>query len=60
MSLVLAYLVTLDGNTDDLSPILLSFFCALPFTIFVFIKLGLYRAVIRYIGQRALGAVFTS
>lgn len=59
LSLVLAYFVTLNGSTDNLSPILLSFLCALPFTIFVFIKLGLYRAVIRYIDQHALGAVFT-
>ncbi|HEY9041997.1 MAG TPA: nucleoside-diphosphate sugar epimerase/dehydratase, partial [Rheinheimera sp.] len=37
--------------------IAIAFGITLPITLFIFTKLGLYRAVIRYIGQHALGAV---
>ncbi|WP_445427638.1 hypothetical protein [Alishewanella sp. HL-SH05] len=57
LSLALAYLLTQGQETQQLQPIVLAFVIALPLTLFIFTKLGLYRAVIRYVGQHALGAV---
>lgn len=56
-SLLMAYGLTQTANQIDLTPVLLSFAITLPVTLFVFVRLGLYRAVIRYIDQHALGAV---
>jgi FlaA1/EpsC-like NDP-sugar epimerase len=57
ISLIAAYLLTQQGRPDDIAEIALAFTVTLPVTLFIFTKLGLYRAVIRYIGQHALGAV---
>ncbi|MDP4536918.1 nucleoside-diphosphate sugar epimerase/dehydratase [Alkalimonas collagenimarina] len=56
-SLVVAYFLTQNGSMVSVPDIALSFAISLPITLFIFTKLGLYRAVIRYIGQHALGAV---
>lgn len=56
-SITAAYLLT---NSVDILPytvLMMVFALSLPITLLVFVKLGLYRAVIRYIGQHALGAV---
>lgn len=58
-SLIAAYLLTQKIGDSDVPDIALSFAITLPITLIVFTKLGLYRAVIRYIGQHALGAVLT-
>ena len=58
-SLIAAYALTQQGAPDDVGAIALAFTVTLPVTLFIFTKLGLYRAVIRYIGQHALGAVLT-
>ncbi|KKO47069.1 nucleoside-diphosphate sugar epimerase [Arsukibacterium ikkense] len=58
-ALIAAYFLTQNGDTAKVADIAISFAVALPVTLFIFIKLGLYRAVIRYIGQHALGAVLT-
>lgn len=56
-SLVGAFFLTQGTNFEHVPSIILAFCIALPLTILLFTKLGLYRAVIRYIGQHALGAV---
>lgn len=57
VSLISAYLLTLNGINIALADLAMSFLIALPVTIYIFARLGLYRAVIRYIGQKAVGAV---
>lgn len=57
ISLVAAFGLTQSADKIDLTPVLLSFAITLPITLFIFVRLGLYRAVIRYIDQHALGAV---
>ncbi|MCC5853834.1 MAG: polysaccharide biosynthesis protein [Alkalimonas sp.] len=52
-----AFFLTQNGTQTQISDIALAFSISLPITLFIFTKLGLYRAVIRYIGQHALGAV---
>ncbi|MEH8021216.1 nucleoside-diphosphate sugar epimerase/dehydratase [Rheinheimera metallidurans] len=56
-SLVAGYFLTQQTNLNHVPQIALAFAITLPITLFIFTKLGLYRAVIRYIGQHALGAV---
>ncbi|MBZ9610370.1 polysaccharide biosynthesis protein [Rheinheimera maricola] len=56
-SLITAFLLTQADKVSELELILLVFCLSLPVTLLIFTKLGLYRAVIRYIGQHALGAV---
>lgn len=56
-SLFAAYFLTQHEERSYISEIALAFAITLPVTLFIFTKLGLYRAVIRYIGQHALGAV---
>jgi len=58
-SLFAAYFLTQHQERTDIPEIALAFAITLPVTLFIFTKLGLYRAVIRYIGQHALGAVLT-
>ncbi|MAD74871.1 MAG: nucleoside-diphosphate sugar epimerase [Rheinheimera sp.] len=58
-SIVAAYLLTQHGEPNFVPQIALAFTITLPVTLFIFTKLGLYRAVIRYIGQHALGAVLS-
>ena len=58
-SLLAAYALTQHYEQTDVGKIALAFAITLPITLFIFTKLGLYRAVIRYIGQHALGAVLT-
>ena len=58
-SIVAAYLLTQHGAQNFVPQIALAFTITLPITLFIFTKLGLYRAVIRYIGQHALGAVLS-
>lgn len=53
------YLTQEAGSFSDVGHIAIAFAITLPITLFIFIKLGLYRAVIRYIGQHALGAVLS-
>ncbi|MGP9801356.1 polysaccharide biosynthesis protein [Rheinheimera sp. NSM] len=57
MSLFAAYFLTQHEAHTNVPQIALAFSITLPVTLFIFTKLGLYRAVIRYIGQHALGAV---
>ena len=57
LSIYLAYVLTQNGNARQLYDITLAFVITLPLTLLIFTKLGLYRAVIRYVGQHALGAV---
>ncbi|MEN3158187.1 nucleoside-diphosphate sugar epimerase/dehydratase [Alkalimonas sp. NCh-2] len=56
-SFIGAYFLTQNGSQVAIADIALAFSISLPVTLFIFTKLGLYRAVIRYIGQHALGAV---
>jgi len=56
-SIVIAFLLTQNGDKAQLQEIGLAFAITLPITIAIFTRLGLYRAVIRYVGQHALGAV---
>ena len=56
-SLFAAYFLTQHDAHINVPQIALAFAITLPVTLFIFTKLGLYRAVIRYIGQHALGAV---
>lgn len=56
-SLFAAYFLTQNDAHTNVPQIALAFSITLPVTLFIFTKLGLYRAVIRYIGQHALGAV---
>ncbi|WP_348686800.1 nucleoside-diphosphate sugar epimerase/dehydratase [Rheinheimera aquimaris] len=58
-SLLAAYALTQHYEQTDVGKIAIAFAITLPITLFIFTKLGLYRAVIRYIGQHALGAVLT-
>ncbi|WP_040551820.1 nucleoside-diphosphate sugar epimerase/dehydratase, partial [Rheinheimera nanhaiensis] len=58
-SLFAAYFLTQQEQRSDVPQIALAFAITLPITLFIFTKLGLYRAVIRYIGQHALGAVLS-
>lgn len=58
-SLFAAYFLTQHEQRTDVPQIALAFAITLPVTLFIFTKLGLYRAVIRYIGQHALGAVLS-
>lgn len=58
-SVLAAYFLTQQNGQPDIPQIALSFIITLPITLLIFTKLGLYRAVIRYIGQHALGAVLT-
>ena len=53
----LAFLLTHNVIARQLSYFTLAFIITLPLTLLIFTKLGLYRAVIRYVGQHALGAV---
>lgn len=57
LSIYLAFVLTQNGNARQLSDITLAFIITLPLTLLIFTKLGLYRAVIRYVGQHALGAI---
>lgn len=57
LSLLLAFVLTQNGNASQFQMMLLAFGVTLPLTLLIFTKLGLYRAVIRYMGQHALGAV---
>lgn len=56
-SMVLALNVTQAEPVASFYQILPLFLLSIPITLLAFTKLGLYRAVIRYIGQHALGAV---
>ena len=58
-SIIAAYFLTQSGEQSFVPQIALAFTITLPVTLFIFTKLGLYRAVIRYIGQHALGAVLS-
>lgn len=57
LSLVSAFVLTQAYKSTELKVVLVVFCLSLPVTLLIFTKLGLYRAVIRYIGQHALGAV---
>lgn len=60
LSFVAAYFLTQsDQDLVALEPLFIAFAFALPVTLLIFIKLGLYRAVIRYMGQYAFVAVFS-
>ncbi|SEA28714.1 nucleoside-diphosphate sugar epimerase/dehydratase [Alkalimonas amylolytica] len=52
-----AYFLTQNGVRGHIPEIALAFALTVPLTLLTFTKLGLYRAVIRYIGQHAFGAV---
>jgi FlaA1/EpsC-like NDP-sugar epimerase len=56
-SLFAAFILTQNNSRVDVPEIALAFSITLPVTLLIFTQLGLYRAVIRYIGQHALGAV---
>ncbi|WNO59399.1 hypothetical protein [Rheinheimera sp. MMS21-TC3] len=56
-SFIGAYFLTQGTDSYQATSIALAFVITLPFTLLLFVKLGLYRAVIRYIGQHALGAI---
>lgn len=58
LSFVASYFLThSEQDGYGLTPLVIAFALALPVTLVIFVKLGLYRAVIRYMGQYALGAV---
>ena len=57
MSLLLSFVLTQNGDISQFQFMVLAFAVTLPLTLLIFTKLGLYRAVIRYVGQHALGAV---
>ncbi|MCC5450246.1 polysaccharide biosynthesis protein [Rheinheimera sp. UJ51] len=57
ISVFVAYFLTLNGVESPIFSMVFAFLITLPLTLLIFVKLGLYRAVIRYIGQHALGAV---
>lgn len=57
LSLLLAFALTQNGDASQFQMMLLAFGVTLPLTLLIFTKLGLYRAVIRYMGQHAPGAV---
>jgi len=56
-AILVATFITQHDVDSVLAKISLMFLLSLPISIMVFVKLGLYRAVIRYMGQHALGAV---
>ncbi len=56
-SMLVAIWVTQTDPQASLAQAAGLFLLSVPITIIAFTKLGLYRAVIRYIGQHALGAV---
>lgn len=56
-SVLLAFLLTQNGNGSQLQLVIMAFAITLPITLLLFTKLGLYRAVLRYMGQHALGAM---
>lgn len=57
LSGVTAAYLTQSQPLDTIGLLVPMFLLSVPLTIIAFTKLGLYRAVIRYIGQHALGAV---
>lgn len=57
ISILFAAFITQSDVSAVLAKLALMFVLSLPISIIVFVKLGLYRAVIRYMGQHALGAV---
>jgi FlaA1/EpsC-like NDP-sugar epimerase len=59
IAMAIALLVTQTDPAVTLAQILPIFLMSLPLTIFVFTRLGLYRAVLRYIGLHALWAMLT-
>lgn len=58
-SLLAAFMLTQQEPRSNVAEVALAFSITLPITLLIFTKLGLYRAVIRYIGQHALGAVLS-
>ena len=57
-----AYWLAFIVRLDSLSPLFnqnywLVFICALPFSLLAFVKLGLYRAVLRYMNMQAVWAI---
>lgn len=56
-SFAAGFFLTQNGNLQQLDAMLLAFGLTLFITLLAFTKLGLYRAVIRYMGQHALGAM---
>lgn len=56
-SVILAFILTQNGNGSQLQLVIIAFAATLPITLILFTKLGLYRAVLRYMGQHALGAM---
>ncbi|WP_430456067.1 polysaccharide biosynthesis protein [Rheinheimera sp.] len=56
-SMLVALFATQADPVSSLGQTLPIFLLSVPATIIAFTKLGLYRAVVRYIGQHALGAV---
>lgn len=56
-SVLLAFVLTQNGNGSQLQLVIIAFAVTLPITLLLFTKLGLYRAVLRYMGQHALGAM---
>ncbi|TXH93118.1 MAG: polysaccharide biosynthesis protein [Rheinheimera sp.] len=57
LAMIISILVTQTNPFEQMARIVPIFMLTLIPTIIVFTKLGLYRAVIRYIGQHALGAM---
>lgn len=57
ISIFFATFITQNDVDSILTKLSVMFLLSLPISIMVFVKLGLYRAVIRYMGQHALGAV---
>lgn len=57
ISIFFATFITQNDVDSILTKLSVMFLLSLPISILVFVKLGLYRAVIRYMGQHALGAV---
>ena len=57
LAMIISILVTQADPLEQMVRIMPIFLLTLLPTIIVFTKLGLYRAVIRYIGQHALGAM---
>lgn len=58
VSLLMAIALSQSDFLATFQQIIVIFLLALPLTIVAFTRLGLYRAVIRFMGQHALGAVF--
>ncbi len=57
VSIISAAFITQNQISIIFPHLILMFILSLPISVIVFVKLGLYRAVIRYMGQHALGAV---